>query len=56
MLKTLLAALTIGIISLLFWATDPLFLPLGWGIIAAVAVWDTRRKLKPGGRAAPPRR
>jgi len=44
MLKLFLAALTVGAISLLFWAANPLFLPLGWGIIGAVAVWDGRRR------------
>lgn len=55
MLNTLLAVLTIGAISLLFWAASPLFLPLGWGIIGAVAIWDTRRKLKTSGLGVPPK-
>ena len=32
----------LAIISLLFWAAHPLFLPLGWAIILATAFWPPR--------------
>ena len=46
MLYTFLAATTIAVISLLFWSAHPLFLPLGWGIIIAVAIWDWRHRTR----------
>ena len=56
LLEALAALPFLALLSALLWAAHPLLLPLGWGLIGAVAVWDTRRRLRTAGPAVPPRR